>query len=1002
MPIDFKVECLEKLKKMNRLVYILMIIISVISAGAGLTRSFFVIGYYIIVSNVLLLCDEYLIYKNTNMIKDQASFPAILLSLRTIIYIFLLVFASIFEKLPPVIYSSVFIIIIFLILQELFLRDVFDSFINEIRIAIVMGLTCFVFLALQFRKDVNGVWFLVFFASGFLISAIVIFLYRLLAYTIKYLDDRYTKVFFENSDIKEENNKLIEFREKVEKVNSEINYQKLNLTKAYDSLEETNKETRSLIEVMKYFTSSFDVEKNARIMMNNVMDIKKAGTVGFFINADIYMNDQAFVDVVSENSLVETLLLRDIYNIYKMVLNRKNTDPVVLVDNYDFKYPFMSGGNICNAVAFPAYENEVVYGVMIVISSKYDFFDKGFSFYESSIMDFTSALISDRLYLKAEEMAKKDGLSKVYNRQYFNQFYPSLINEVEGLGDDLTVAMMDIDHFKSVNDTYGHLAGDEVIKMVANVYKKYAERYDATAVRYGGEEFLLIFRNIRIDEAYSILKQVQTEISSTVVRFEDYEINVNVSIGVASYRETCEDIDEVIDRADQAMYFSKENGRGMIVIDGRERESLTQNQIDNPSAVQTVDELQDKYTIKNKEQKKMKILVINAGSSSLKYQLIDSETEGVLAKGLCERIGIEGGKIKYDSSQTGEKKEKDIDLPDHGVALKAVIDILIDPEDGAIKSLDEIDAVGHRVVHGGEYFNSSVKVDDDVIAKIDECCDLAPLHNPANLLGIRACQKIMPGVPQCVTFDTAFHQTMPEKAYIYGIPYSYYENYKIRRYGFHGTSHRFVSGRAAELLGKPVEDSKIIVCHLGGGASITAVQGGKSVDTSMGLTPLEGLIMGTRSGNIDPAIIQYIVNKENKSVDEVLNILNKQSGLFGLSGRSSDCRDIDAGIKEGDKRSIIAFNSFVYSAVKIIGSYIAAMNGVDMIAFTAGIGENDDKIRAAILESFGYMGVEIDAEKNSSVHGDEAEISTPDSKVKVFVIPTNEELAIARETAALL
>ncbi len=398
----------------------------------------------------------------------------------------------------------------------------------------------------------------------------------------------------------------------------------------------------------------------------------------------------------------------------------------------------------------------------------------------------------------------------------------------------------------------------------------------------------------------------------------------------------------------------------------------------------------------------MKILVINAGSSSLKYQLIDSDSEQVLAKGLCERIGIDGSCIKYNSSKTGEKKEKQIDMPDHGVALKTVIDVLVSPEDGAINSLSEIDAVGHRVVHGGEYFNSSVLVTDDVIAKIEECADLAPLHNPANLLGIRACKELMPETPQCVTFDTAFHQTMPEKAYIYGIPYSYYENYKIRRYGFHGTSHSYVSKEAVKHLDKPVEDTKIIVCHLGGGASITAVQGGKSVDTSMGLTPLEGLVMGTRSGNIDPAIIQYIANKEGKSIDEILNILNKESGLMGLSGRSSDCRDIDAGIKEGDKRSIIAFNAFVYSAVKIIGSYIASMNGVDLIAFTAGIGENDDKIRAAIMENFKYIGVSIDAEKNASTHGDEVEIQSADSKVKVVVIPTNEELTIARETLEII
>ena len=400
----------------------------------------------------------------------------------------------------------------------------------------------------------------------------------------------------------------------------------------------------------------------------------------------------------------------------------------------------------------------------------------------------------------------------------------------------------------------------------------------------------------------------------------------------------------------------------------------------------------------------MKILVINAGSTSLKYQLIDSDSEQVLAKGLCERIGgdAEGGCLKYNSSKTGEKKEKEIDLPDHGVALQAVIDVLLDPEDGAITSLDEIDAVGHRVVHGGEYFSSSVLVTDDVIAKIEECSDLAPLHNPANLLGIKACQKLMPTTPQCVTFDTAFHQTMPEKAFLYGIPYSYYQDYKLRRYGFHGTSHSYVSKKALTHLDKAPEDTKVIVCHLGGGASITAVKGGKSVDTSMGLTPLEGLVMGTRSGNIDPAIVQYIANKENLSVDEVLNILNKKSGLYGLSGKSSDCRDIDAGIQAGDKRCEIAFNAFVYSAVKIIGSYIAALNGVDLIAFTAGIGENDDKIRAAILDNFGYIGADYDKELNASVHGDEVELQTADSKVKIVVIPTNEELTIARETLEII
>ena len=397
----------------------------------------------------------------------------------------------------------------------------------------------------------------------------------------------------------------------------------------------------------------------------------------------------------------------------------------------------------------------------------------------------------------------------------------------------------------------------------------------------------------------------------------------------------------------------------------------------------------------------MKILVINAGSTTLKYQLIDSETEEVLAKGLCERIGIDGGCVQYNAA-SGEKKELSLEMPDHGVAFQAVIDILLDPADGAIKSLDEIDAVGHRVVHGGEFFNSSVKVDDDVIAKIEQCSDLAPLHNPANLLGIKACQKLMPNVPQCVTFDTAFHQTMPANAFLYGIPFEYYDKYKVRRYGFHGTSHSYVSKEAAKLLDKPVEDTKIIVCHLGGGSSITAVEGGKSVDTSMGLTPLEGVVMATRSGNIDPAIIQYIANKEGKSIDDILNILNKKSGLLGISCKSGDARDIDAGIKAGDEKCQYAFDVFVHSIVKLVGSYVASMNGVDLIAFTAGIGENDAHVRSEVMKQFGYLGIEIDESVNSATRGKLEVISTPNSKVKVVIIPTNEELAIARETAALL
>ena len=339
-------------------------------------------------------------------------------------------------------------------------------------------------------------------------------------------------------------------------------------------------------------------------------------------------------------------------------------------------------------------------------------------------------------------------------------------------------------------------------------------------------------------------------------------------------------------------------------------------------------------------------------------------------------------------------------MPDHSAALKIVIRELTDKDHGAIKSLDEIGAVGHRVVHGGEYFSSSVVVTEDVLKKIEECSDLAPLHNPANILGIKACMNLMPGVPNVVVFDTAFHQTMPEKAFIYGIPYSYYENYKLRKYGFHGTSHSYVSKIAAELSGKPIEESKVIVCHLGGGASICAVKGGKSVDTSMGLTPLEGLIMGTRSGSVDPAVIQYIANKENKSVDEVLNILNKESGLLGLSGKSSDMRDIDAGYREGDPLCTLAFHAFCYHIAKTVGAYITALNGVDVIAFTAGIGEWDTAVRAEILSYFTYLGIKVDDEANKG-GGDVIKISKDDSTVKVYAIPTNEELAICRETVRL-
>ncbi len=397
----------------------------------------------------------------------------------------------------------------------------------------------------------------------------------------------------------------------------------------------------------------------------------------------------------------------------------------------------------------------------------------------------------------------------------------------------------------------------------------------------------------------------------------------------------------------------------------------------------------------------MNILVINCGSSSLKYQLIDSANEKVLAKGLCERIGIEGSCISHTPAG-GSKVKEEIPMPDHVAAVNAVISKLTDETVGVVKSLSEIDAVGHRIVHGGEKFATSVVIDDEVIAAIEEVSDLAPLHNPANLIGIRSCQKLMPGVPQVAVFDTAFHQTMPKKAYLYGLPYEYYEKYKIRRYGFHGTSHDYVSSRIAEIFGQKREDMKIIVCHLGNGASVSAVDGGKCVDTSMGLTPLEGLIMGTRSGDMDPAIIGFLAQKEGKSAEEIINICNKKSGVLGLSGGvSSDFRDLATAADEGNELAQTALEAWSYRVAKYIGAYAAAMNGVDVIVFTAGVGENNVTARAQVMGYLGYLGVTMNEDANT-IRGEEVEISTEDSTTKVWVVPTDEEMAIARATEALV
>ena len=396
----------------------------------------------------------------------------------------------------------------------------------------------------------------------------------------------------------------------------------------------------------------------------------------------------------------------------------------------------------------------------------------------------------------------------------------------------------------------------------------------------------------------------------------------------------------------------------------------------------------------------MNVLVINCGSSSLKYQLIDSKTEAVLAKGLCERIGIDG-RLVYQKAG-GDKEITEAAMPTHKEAIQMVLHALVNEKTGAIKSLDEVGAIGHRVVHGGEKFAASAVITDEMIKTVEECNDLAPLHNPANLIGIRVCAELMPHVPQVGVFDTAFHQTMPPKAYLYGLPLEYYKNYKVRRYGFHGTSHSFVSKRAVDFLGLNKEDSKVIVCHLGNGSSISAVRNGKCVDTTMGLTPLEGVVMGTRSGNIDPAIMEFIAKKEDLDIAGVMNVLNKKSGLLGLSGGlSSDFRDLNEAAESGNQDAANAIEVLSYGIAKFVGGYVAAMNGVDAIVFTAGIGENACPVREKVVSYLGYLGITLDKEANSK-RGEEIVISTADSKVKVAVIPTNEELAICRETVALV
>ncbi len=564
----FKLDFLDSLKKINRAGYILFIGTILFVWGSEIAISNALAIYYLVVYVLLFGIDEIILKKK------RSKFPFLLFQVRLFSYTLVICVGTIIGKLPTILVIALLSFLVVLLIEDLYLSDVFNTFFNYIKRIIIGLVVCVCFVFIQMNGEVKGAWILTFFIVTIIIVCTVFLAYELFYRAIVSMDDRYTKLYFKNADMIEENKKLIKFQERVEKVNSEINYQKINLTKAIDDLAKINEESRSLIEVMKYFSASFDVEKNAEVMMQNVVDIKNTGAVALYMEKDVYMNDEPYMHIISSNPVTEELLKKDMLNIYNAIIRRISYTPLVLCDNYDFKYPYLTGGNICNAVAFPAYENDRIYGVMVVTSSKYDFFENGFSFYESSIMDFTSALISDRLYLKTEDMAKKDGLTKIYNRIYFNQFYPELKSQVEQENGVLTVAMLDIDHFKNVNDTYGHLAGDEAIKFVAGVDDKYAKKYNGTAVRFGGEEFLLILRDKGLMETYEILKEMHEEIKNNIVEFEDLKISLNTSMGLASYPETCSDIHEIVDKADQAMYYSKEHGRGRITIDGREGEDV--------------------------------------------------------------------------------------------------------------------------------------------------------------------------------------------------------------------------------------------------------------------------------------------------------------------------------------------------------------------------------------------------------------------------------------------
>lgn len=565
MPVEFKLEYQSYLRKFHRVVYLIFLVLFLLSRLADLQMDNLQTVY---LSTLILICwlsDEILFYPRKNV-------STFAIDLRTILYILALAGGSFFFEVPVILVFPLGLYEICLLFEEMVMGDIFDDFSNVTR-DILISILLFLGVYLPWMKDLDFFSTLFFILAAVQIFVLVLMLYRSYSRSVQNYNDRYTKLYFANHDILDESRKLASLQEKIEKVNSEINLQKINLTKANDELERNNRETRSLIEVMKFFSSNFNVPKNASRMIGNIMEVKKTSLCGFYMEPGTYMNEAPYLEVLSVNKKNKEILEQDILDIFNTVRKRKVLEPLVICDNTNFKYPFLAGMSISCAVAFPAFENDRIYGVMVVASGNYDFFESGYNFYESSLVDFTSAMISDRLYLQTEEMAKKDGLTHIYNRIYFNSFYPALCDEIIREKGYLAVAMMDIDHFKNVNDTYGHLAGDEVIKMVAHMDEKYAKQYGGTAVRFGGEEFLLILPGCTLDKARKILWEMHEEIASTVVTFEDDRIHVNTSMGLASYQETCQDIRQIVDRADHAMYYSKEHGRGRITIDTKEGET---------------------------------------------------------------------------------------------------------------------------------------------------------------------------------------------------------------------------------------------------------------------------------------------------------------------------------------------------------------------------------------------------------------------------------------------